>query len=160
MSYQQASIAPLTPSQISKALKGLPVRVSVGDHHQVELSQEQLKKLSRAGLKGKASTITLDPFQIQNHMHLLGAGQLKKNIRQNASRLITSGTDRAIRAIEGSGQLKKNIRQNASRLITSGTDRAIRAIEGSGFHFNSGQVRDMTKLDKKIWSFNAFYGFI
>ena len=107
MSYQQTSIAPLTPSQISKALKGLPVRVSVGDHHQVELSQEQLKKLSRAGLKGKASTITLDPFQIQNHMHLLGAGQLKKNIRQNASRLITSGTDRAIRAIEGSGQLKK-----------------------------------------------------
>jgi len=73
----------------------------------------------------------MDPFQIQNHMHLLGAGQLKKNIRQNAS-----------------------------RLITSGTDRAIRAIEGFGFHFNSGQVRDMTKLDKKIWSLYSFYGII
>ena len=55
-----------------------------------------------------------------------------KNIRGNAARLITSGTDRAIETIEGSGQLKKSIRRNASRLITSGTDRAIEAIEGSG----------------------------
>ena len=149
MSYQSASIAALSPSQISKALKGLPIRVSVGDHHPVELSQEQFKKLSKAGLKGKAATIAMDPFQIQNHMHLLGAGQLKKNIRHNASRLITSGTDRAIRAIEGSGALKKNIRHNASRLITSGTDRAIRAIEGSGFRFSRGQAKDMMKLDKK-----------
>ena len=30
MSYHPASIAPLTPSQITKALKALPVRVSVG----------------------------------------------------------------------------------------------------------------------------------
>jgi hypothetical protein len=82
-------------------------------------------------------------------MHLLGSGVLKKNIRQNASRLITSGTDRAIRAIEGSGMLKKNIRHNASRLITSGTDRAIRAIEGSGFRLSRGQAKDMMKLDKQ-----------
>lgn len=152
MSYQPASIAPLTPSQISKALKGLPVRVSVGNHHSVELSQEQLKKLSRAGMKGKASTMTLDPYQIQNHMHLLGAGQLKKNIRGNASRLITAGTDRAIQAITGSGKLKKNIRGNASRLITAGTDRAIQAIEGGSVnrlkkagrweHFANATIRD------------------
>jgi hypothetical protein len=81
--YHKASIAPLSSSQISKALKGLPVRVSVGNHHDIELSQEQLKKFSKAGLKGKAATISLDPYQIQNHMHLLGAGKLKKNIREN-----------------------------------------------------------------------------
>ena len=105
--YHPASIASLSPSQISKALKGLPVRVSVGNHHDIELSQEQFKKLSKAGLKGKAATIAMDPYQIQNHMHLLGAGKLKKSIRADTARLITSGTDRAIQAISGSGQLKK-----------------------------------------------------
>ena len=77
--YHPASIAPLSASQISKALKGLPVRVSVGNQHDVELSAQQFKNLSKASKKGKASTITLDPFQIQNHMHLLGAGKLKKS---------------------------------------------------------------------------------
>ena len=101
--YHPASIAPLSASQISKALKGLPVRVSVGNQHDVELSAQQFKNLSKAHKKGKASTITMDPFQIQNHMHLLGAGKLKKSARGNASRLITSATDRAItsRAIQG-----------------------------------------------------------
>jgi hypothetical protein len=150
--YHPASIAPLSTSQISKALKGLPVRVSVGNHHDIELSADQFKKLSKANLKGKAATIAMDPYQIQNHMHLLGAGQLKKNIRGNASRLITAGTDRAIQAISGSGHLKKNIRGNASRLITAGTDRAIRAIEGGSVnrlkkagrweHFANATVRD------------------
>ena len=101
--YHPASIAPLSASQISKALKGLPVRVSVGNQHDVELSAQQFKNLAKAHKKGKASTITLDPFQIQNHMHLLGAGKLKKSARGNASRLITSATDRAIRALSGSG---------------------------------------------------------
>ena len=130
--YHPASIASLSPSQISKFLKGLPVRVSVGNDHDVELSAEQLKKFAKAGQKGMASTITLGPFQIQNNMHLLGAGKLKKSIRADAARLITSGTDRAIEAISGSGKLKKSIRADTGRLITSGTDRAIRAIEGSG----------------------------
>ena len=150
--YHPASIAPLSSSQISKALKGLPVRVSVGNHHDVELSADQFKKFSKAGQKGKALTIAMDPYQIQNHMHLLGAGKLKKNIRENAGRLITSGTDRAIEAISGSGKLKKSIRADAARLITSGTDRAIQAIEGGSVnrlkkagrweHFANATIRD------------------
>jgi hypothetical protein len=130
--YHPTSISQLSASQISKALKGLPVRVSVGNQHDIELSQEQLKKFAKAGQKGKAATITLDPFQIEKHMQMLGSGKLKKSIRADAARLITSGTDRAIRSIEGSGMLKKSIRADAGRLISSGTDRAIRAIEGSG----------------------------
>jgi hypothetical protein len=130
--YHPTSISQLSASQISKALKGLPIRVSIGNQHDIELSQEQLKKFSKAGQKGKAATITLDPFQIEKHMQMLGSGKLKKSIRADAARLITSGTDRAIRSIEGSGMLKKSIRADAGRLISSGTDRAIRAIEGSG----------------------------
>jgi hypothetical protein len=150
--YHPTSISSLSPSQISKALKGLPVRVSVGNHHDVELSQEQLKKLSKAGLKGKAATIAMDPYQIQNHMHLLGAGKLKKSIRADAARLVSAGTDRAIQAISESGKLKKSIRADAARLVSAGTDRAIRAIDGSGVnrlkkagrweHFANATIRD------------------
>jgi len=149
--YHPASIASLSPSQISKALKGLPVRVSVGNHHDIELSQEQFKKLSKAGLKGKAATIAMDPYQIQNHMHLLGAGKLKKNVRGNLGRIITSATDRAVRALVG-GNITATSKDSGKRLIVAGTDRAVQAIEGSGVnrlkkgqrweHFANATIRD------------------
>ena len=129
--YHPASIASLSPSQISKALKGLPVRVSVGNNHDIELSTEQFKKFSKAHQKGKASTIRLDPYQIQNHMHLLGAGKLKKNIRGNAGRLISSATNRAIRAIEG-GNITAVAKDSGKDVIVASGERAVRSIEGSG----------------------------
>ena len=134
--YHPASIAPLSASQISKALKGLPVRVSVGNQHDVELSAQQFKNLSKAYQKGKASTITLDPFQIQNHMHLLGSGVLKKSARGNASRLITSATDRAIRAIQG-GNITAVAKDSGKDVIVASGERAVRSIEGSGMRRRS-----------------------
>ena len=56
--YHPASIASLSPSQISKALKGLPVRVSAGNQHDIELSKEQLKKFIKAQKLGKARSIS------------------------------------------------------------------------------------------------------
>ena len=181
--YHPTSIAPLSQSQISKALKGLPVRISPGNQHDIELSADQFKKFSKAHQKGKASTITMDPYQIQNHMHMLGSGvnRLKKATRwegfanktirdgidtagkaanvyydstgpmaqmgfgiggniiatskDSGKRLITAGTDRAIRAIDGSGiggNIIATSKDSAKRLITAGTDRAVRALDGSG----------------------------
>ena len=134
--YHPASIAPLSASQISKALKGLPVRVSVGNQHDVELSAQQFKNLAKAHKKGKASTITMDPFQIQNHMHLLGAGKLKKTVRGNAGRLITSATDRAIRAIQG-GNITAVAKDSGKDVIVASGERAVRSIEGSGMRRRS-----------------------
>ena len=134
--YHPASIAPLSESQITKALKGLPVRVSVGNQHDVELSAQQFKNLSKAHKKGKASTITFDPFQIQNHMHLLGSGVLKKSARGNASRLITSATDRAIRAIQG-GNITAVAKDSGKDVIVASGERAVRSIEGSGMRRRS-----------------------
>ena len=129
--YHPTSIAPLSKSQILKALKGLPVRIAPGNEHDIELSQEQLKKFAKAQKLGKASTITFDPFQIQNHMSLKGSGVLKKSARNNASRIITSATDRAIRAISGSGvnRLKKAGRWEhfADSTIRDGIDTAGKA---------------------------------
>ena len=111
--YHPASIASLSPSQISKALKGLPSRVSVGSQHDLELWQEQLKKLSKAAQKGKASTITLDPFQIQKHMNLLGSGVGRRNKYNKwtdtlgARPVIDAGMSSATRAISGSGYMRE-----------------------------------------------------
>ena len=134
--YHKASIAPLSSTQISKILNGHSVRISAGNGHDIELSKEQLKKFSRAHKSGKGMTITMDPYQIQNHQHLRGSGNVKKTLRGSAKRLITSATDRAVRALEGSGNIIRTSKGSAKRLITSATDRAIRAIEGSSIGGN------------------------
>ena len=137
--YHKASISPLSSTQISKILNGHSVRVSAGNGHDVELSKEQLKKFAKAQKTGKGMTLTMDPFQIQNHQHLRGSGNLKRTAKGSAKRLIVAGTDRLIRSIEGSGiggNIKKTAKGSAKRLIVAGTDRLIRSIEGSGIGGN------------------------
>jgi hypothetical protein len=129
--YHKASISPLSSTQISKILNGHSVRVSAGNGHDVELSKEQLKKFAKAQKTGKGMTLTMDPFQMQNHQYLRGAGNVKKTAKGSAKRLIVSATDRIIRSIEG-GNIKAVGKDSGKRLIISGTDRAIRAIDGSG----------------------------
>ena len=133
--YHKASISPLSSTQISKLLNGHSVRVSHGDKHDVELSKEQFKKFSKAQKKGKGMTLTMDPFQIQNHQHLRGSGNLKRTTRTNAKRLITSATNRAIRALEGSGvggNITAVAKDSGKDVIVASGERAVRAIEGSG----------------------------
>ena len=77
--YHKASIAPLSSTQISKILNGHSVRISAGNGHDIELSKEQLKKFAKAQKSGKGMTVTMDPFQMQNHQHLRGSGNVKKN---------------------------------------------------------------------------------
>ena len=107
--YNPISIAPLSESQITKALKGLPVRVSAGNQHDVELSKEQLKKFVKAQKLGKAMNITLDPFQIQNHMRLIGSG-VSRTIKYNnwvdtlgARQVIDAGMSKGASSISGMG---------------------------------------------------------
>ncbi len=144
--YHKASISPLSSTQISKMLNGHSVRVSHGNQHDIELSKEQFKKFSKAHKNGKAMTLTMDPFQIQNHQHLRGSGKIKSAIRSiggnitatakdSGKRLIVAGTDRAVQAIEGSGiggNITATAKDSGKRLIVAGTDRAVQAIEGSG----------------------------
>ena len=98
--YHNASISPLSSTQISKILNGHSVRVSAGNGHDVELSKEQFKKLLKAHKIGKATTLTMDLFQIQNHQYLRGSGNVKKTAKGSVKRLIVSGTDRAICAMK------------------------------------------------------------
>ena len=143
--YHKASISPLSSTQISKILNGHSVRVSPGNKHDIELSKEQFKKFSKAHKNGKAMTLTMDPFQIQNHQHLRGSGNRRGHAKKGGNitatakdsgkRLIVAGTDRAVQAIEGSGiggNITATSKDSGKRLIVAGTDRAVQAIEGSG----------------------------
>ena len=143
--YHKASIAPLSSTQISKILNGHSVRISAGNGHDIELSKEQLKKFARAQKSGKGMTLTMDPFQMQNHQHLRGSGNLKKTAKGSAKRLIVAGTDRLIRSIEGSGNIKATSKDSGKRLIVAGTDRAIKAIEGSSI---GGKINRLKKYSR------------
>ena len=142
--YHPTSIAPLSEAQIMKALKGLPVRVSAGNQHDIELSKEQLKKFSKAQKLGKAMNITLDPFQIQNHMKLIGSGVGRRNKYNKwvdalgARDLIDAGMTKGATTISGSGVGRRNKYNQwvdtlgARDLIDAGMTRGASSISGSG----------------------------
>ena len=150
--YHKVKVGNLSNPQISRLLNGHGVRVSDGSNHEIELSKEQLKKFMKAREKGKAMTLTLDPFQMQNHQFLRGSGggsgNLIKTSKGSAKRIITSATDRLIRALEGSGvggNIKATSKDSGKRLIVAGTDRAIRAIDGSGIGGKISRIRKANK---------------
>jgi len=125
--YHPASIAQLSQSQISKALNGHPVRVSAGSHHEIHVSPEQLKKIAKAHIKGKASTITLDPYQIQNHMHILGSGVGRVNKYNKwvdalgARQVIDAGMSKGASTIGGLGLKKRGRpRKHGGALMAAG----------------------------------------
>lgn len=157
--YHKVKVGNLSNPQISRLLNGHGVRVSDGSNHEIELSKEQLKKFMKAREKGKAITLTMDPFQMQNHQYLRGsgsggssgAGNLTRTSKGSAKRLITSATDRLVRALEGSGNIKATAKDSGKKLIVAGTDRAIRAIEGSG---SGGSVNRLKKYSRWTGAIN------
>ena len=72
--YHKVGIDSLTNAQIAKLLSGGSVRVRHGSKHTIALSAEQHKKHVKAADKGKAHTITLDPYQQDMHKSLRGTG--------------------------------------------------------------------------------------
>jgi len=70
--YHEIGIQKLSPAQISRILNGHGVRVKHGTHHKIHASTEQHKKIMSAHKKGKAHTLTFDPYQIAQHQHLRG----------------------------------------------------------------------------------------
>jgi hypothetical protein len=130
--YHKASISPLSSTQISKILNGHSVRVSPGNKHDIELSKEQFKKFSKAHKNGKAMTLTMDPYQIQNHQHLRGSGNVKATAKDSGKRLIVASTDRAVQAIEGSGI--------ASNLFVRANQKdAVKAANRYGLNYQTPQ---------------------
>lgn len=67
MPYHEISIERPSPQQARKLVRGLPVRVKVGHGASIHVSPEQHKKMMKAHSLGKAHTLTMDPFQAEQH---------------------------------------------------------------------------------------------
>jgi hypothetical protein len=59
--YHQIGIEPLSHLQMQKLLRGQGVRVKHGKHHKIHVTELQHKKIHKAGQRGKAHTLILDP---------------------------------------------------------------------------------------------------
>ena len=150
--YHKVKIGQLSNPQISRLLNGHGVRVSNGSNHEIELSKEQLKKYMKAHEKGKAITLTMDPFQMQNHQFLRGSGsggsvggavgrrnKFNKWVDTLGARpVIEAGMSKATSSING-GKLSRRNKFNkwvdtlgARPVIEAGMSKATTTIAGSG----------------------------
>ena len=146
--YHKASISPLSATQISKILNGHSVRISAGNGHDIELSKEQLKKFAKAYQTGKAMTLAMDPYQIQNHQHLRGAGSGGSVGRINkynkwvdalgARQVIDAGMSKGASSISGMGVGRVNKYNKwvdalgARQVIDAGMSKGASSISGMG----------------------------
>jgi ferredoxin len=159
----EVEIAPPSSAQMTKLHSGQPFRATIGAGLKIRVPDHVGKKLMKASMKGMGATV--------DSCHCMGCGMCGGNVTHTAkdsgSRLLVSGTDRAVRALEGSGKNKHYMRTAAqtalllanpasmharggnvthtakdsgSRLLVSGTDRAVRALEGSGYGGNLKKV--------------------
>ena len=142
--YYDAKIQKLSSAQLRKLLHGQKVRVKHGDHHEVQLNEEQLKKLGKAHKKNTATTIQLDPYQVDIHRKTLGHGlfsalqkgaqMLAPILQPVATQLLHQGVDKGMEAlsnqIQGNGFKKKGRgRPKKGGMVLSNAVRS--AIEGS-----------------------------
>ena len=150
--YHKVKIGQLSNTQISRLLNGHGVRVSNGSNHEIELSKEQMKKYMKALEKSKAMTLTMDPFQMQNHQFLRGSGsggsvggavgrrnKFNKWVDTLGARpVIEAGMSKATSSING-GKLSRRNKFNkwvdtlgARPVIEAGMSKATSTIAGSG----------------------------
>ena len=131
--YHEVGIQALSPKQISRLLNAHPVRVKAGSDAKIQVTTDHAKKLAKAGMKGSALTVTLDPFAIQNNQHLRGQGPkgLKKAkkwygaiadvLKPVAKPIIGALTDAAVQNIEAYGDQSARMAGRGKRGKRGGT---------------------------------------
>jgi len=134
--YHEAHIAKLSPKQISRLLNAHPVRIKHGSHHKIHLSPEHHKKLHRAGLKGTAITVQLDPFAIAHNEHLRDDIKKVSGLGMHHKHLHGKGTGTDLGAYI--------VTQGIEPLITASAQRGVQAVAGSGVR--RGRPRKHHKL--------------
>lgn len=116
-------ISPLSKKQVSKLLNAHPVRIKAGSGAKIHLCVEHSKKLHRAGLKGSAITVTLDPYAIEHNQHLRDAvGMVRKGTGPKGLKKFQKWTD----AI---GDVLKPV---AKPILSALTDQAVNSINAYG----------------------------
>lgn len=114
--YHAVKIEQLSENQISKLLRGQPVRVkhAVNGEHTLKLSEEQAKKVARAYKKGSGCNIQLDPYQIDNLQELKGTG-LKSTLKKFGKKVFREGKKYVLK--EGRKLGRKALRETEKYLL-------------------------------------------
>jgi hypothetical protein len=145
-SYTPVEVAKLSDRQVIRILNGHPVRVKHGGHHQMHLSSEQHKKLMRAHKKGSAITLILDPFQIEGHQHLRGAGFGK--MLKGASKHLVKHAKKELK--HHLPKAKEFALKHAHDAIEKYADEAEDKLQGDGFKsLMKGASKHLVKHAKK-----------
>lgn len=92
--YTPVHIGPMSPMQKKKLVIGHPVTVNPGRTHVIHVSPENVKKITRAHMKGKGVRIMMDPYCASQHGEgLMGdlfskaKSAVKSTVRQNLPKM-------------------------------------------------------------------------
>ena len=130
--YTPAEVGQLSDRQISRILNGHPVRVKHGSNHTLHLSSEQHKKLMKAHKKGSAITLIFDPYQIDSHQHIRGAGfgKLGKLVKSASNNLVKSAKNELKQHIP---KAKELLLKQATEAIEKYAEKTEDKLQGHGF---------------------------
>jgi hypothetical protein len=125
MTYHNVGIHHISPSQKAKLKRGCGVRLHLGSHHTMPLRADQAKKLHSAHKKGAASTVTLDPYQID----MLHGSGFFDSLKSVAKAVAPHVRPIAVNALKGvaSSMLGPVGSQVAHSLIDAGSNAAAAA---------------------------------
>jgi hypothetical protein len=101
--YIPVKIEGLSKNQVSRLLNQHGVKLKLGGALTVHISKDQHKKLHKAHLRGGASVVTFDPFQIHQHQHLRhGKGEgIQHRIHPKSHKMKGMGTKLADQSFTG-----------------------------------------------------------
>jgi hypothetical protein len=147
MTYHNVGIHHISPSQKAKLKRGCGVRLHLGSHHQMPLRADQVKKLHTAHKKGSASTVTLDPYQI-DMLHGSGFFDSLKSVARAIAPVVRPIATNALKGV-ASSMLGPIGSQVAHGLIDIGDQQA--AAHGYGIKKRAGRPRKhYVHHDKRI----------
>jgi hypothetical protein len=150
--YSTTGVGKLSESQKSKLRNGHPVRIKIGSGNSLNLTAEQIKKLTQAHKKGAAYTITFHPEQAEKH----GSGFFgdiatkAKAFAKKHKDLINPIIGRVRAGVHGgidklSNKAKEKLEELASKANTK-VDEFIQPIEGEGVKRRRGRPKKGTGI--------------
>jgi hypothetical protein len=132
--YHTVGIEKLSENQLSRLRNGHPVRLKLGNHHNIHLSIQQLKKLNSASKRGKASTVTFDPYQKEAHGSGVFGDICKKCKGKGCGEGLVSDV------LLTSGNVTKTIGLGVARKHVVEKKRRTRKFKGRGFLGDLGNI--------------------
>lgn len=76
--YAHVGIDALSPAQARKLIQGGRVKVKLGNHHKIHVTNEHAKRLHTAYKKGAGIMLELDPYACEINSHMHGEGIASK----------------------------------------------------------------------------------